>query len=214
MITVHFHGLLTKYGEKFQIAAATPAEAVKALCLQIPRLEQTIKRGNWHVLRGALEEQNDDNEQSLTLPFGNVTEMHLVPAVEGSGSGGGWLAVITGVVLIAAGVFTFGTTTKVGLALVAAGVGMAVGGIVMMTTKMPGGDMNQESVDSKASFILGRPTNSTKQGVPVPRGYGRFRVGSVQVSLSLVAEQLSTEQPTKPRSALVEAAMKGLVAGV
>lgn len=193
MITIYFHGLLKKYGEKFTLEVRNPAEAVRLLCIQIPGLESTIKKGNWHVLRGRLDEQDSVSEEALTLEFGNQNEMHLMPAVEGAGSGGGWLSVIVGVVLIAVGAITFGATSAVGMAMIAGGAGLAVGGIVMLTTKMPSAELNQESVDSKSSFLLNKPTNSSTQGVAVPRGYGRCLVGSVQVSVSLAAEDIKPD---------------------
>lgn len=202
MITVYFHGLLKKYGEKFTLEVRNPAEAVRLLCIQIPGLESTIKKGNWHVLRGRLDEQDSVSEEALTLEFGNQNEMHLMPAVEGAGSGGGWLSVIVGVVLVAVGVFSFGASTGPGLALIAGGAGLAVGGIVMLTTKMPSAELNRESVDSKSSFLLNKPTNSSTQGVSVPRGYGRCRVGSVQVSVSVVAEDIKENASDELRDTL------------
>lgn len=208
MITINLYGLLEKFGGPYVMDVKSPAEAVRALCAQIPGLEGTIKAGNWHVLRGALEEQDDADEESLTLGFGSQKELHILPAVEGAGSGGGVLAVVAGIVLIAVGFFTFGATTPMGMALIAGGIGMAIGGIVMMTTKVPEGGMNQEAQDDKASFLLGKPVNNSTQGVSIPRGYGRCLVGSVVISTSLSAHEIDSK--TTPQT-IIEQAMNGML---
>ena len=184
MIKVVFHGHLKRFGSEFSLEAENAAEVVRALCLQIPGLEEVIKAGNWHVIRGRLEDQDDLSEEMLTLPFGTVEEMHLLPAIEGSGSGGGILSVVVGAALIVAGALTANPM------LIAAGAGMMLGGIVMMTMKIPTADTDQNTQEERASFLFGKPTNSTKQGGAIPRGYGKFRSGSVVVSSSVVAEQL------------------------
>lgn len=192
MITVYLHGLLKKYGEKFSLDAKSPAEAVKALCVQIPGLEKAIKRGNWHILRGKLEEQDSVSEEALTLEFGAQKEMHLMPAAEGAGGGNGVFSVIIGIVLIAVAIF-YPPAAGIALQLGMAGAGMVVGGIVMMTTKVPDADMTAGQ-DQKSSFLLSRPGNSTVQGSAIPRGYGRCMVGSVQVSVSVVAEDIKPDR--------------------
>lgn len=182
MITVYFHGHLKEFGEEFRLDADNPAEAVKALCLQIEGLEETIKAGNWHVFRGALEDRDTDTEESLTVSFGEKSEMHIMPAVEGANDGVG--SFIIGAVLVVAGSLT-------GQAwMVSMGVGMMVGGIVQMTMKIPTADMDNEGPDKKSSFLFNKPTNTSTQGVAIPRGYGRVLVGSVVVSSSVTAEQL------------------------
>lgn len=205
MITVYFHGLLKKYGTEFHLDAKNPAEAVRALGLQIPGLEETIKAGSWHVVRGPLEDQNSDTEESLTLSFGETTEMHLIPAAEGSN---GVFNVIIGAVLIVAGVMTGFNPL-----LIAAGAGMLLGGIVMMTMKPPIADTNQEQVDQRASFLFSKPTNNSTQGVAIPRGYGKFMVGSIVVSTSVVAEQLLEGTENMPDNEWLNLALEAAKSG-
>lgn len=182
MIRVVFHGSLKQFGEEYQLDVNTPAEVIRALCLQIPGIEAHIKAHSWHVVRGSLDNKDSITEDALEMPFGNQRELHFIPAIEGSNNG--IVNTIIGVVLVVAGFMTANP------ALMAAGVGMMIGGIVMMTMKVPQTDLDQSSVDEKASFLLGKPTNSTKQGVAIPRGYGRAIIGSIVVSSSVTAEQL------------------------
>lgn len=208
MITVYFHGLLKQFGAEFKVDVKNPAEAVKAIATQVPGLEKVIRDGKWHVLRGKLEDQDDVGEDSLHLGFGEQREMHLMPAIEGSGSG--TMQVILGVVLIVAGVFTFGATSAIGLAMIAGGAGLMVGGLVMMSMKPPKAQKAQEPVDQMASFLFNKPTNSSTQGVAIPRGYGRMRVGSVVVSTSLTSEELSNSPDGGYAEMVQEIATKAL----
>ena len=71
-----------------------------------------------------------------------------------------------------------------------AGAGMILGGIIQMTTKIPGADTNTESTDNRASFLFTGPKNQSTQGVTIPRGYGRCRTGSIVVYVGLYAEEM------------------------
>lgn len=125
MKTLHLHGFLKeKYGDTFTLDVLTPAEAVRALCAQLPGFETDIRRGNWHVLRGALEDQDSLDEEGITVSLGHETDIHLLPAVEGANSGA--LMTVVGIGLIVAGVFTGGTSSSLGIALIAGGAGMVV----------------------------------------------------------------------------------------
>lgn len=184
MIRINLHGHLKEYGEYFDMDVANPAEAVHALNSQLPGFRETIRKGNWHILRGPIEEGDDVCEESLHVAFGDQTEMHLMPAIEGAGSGGGVFSVIVGAILTVVGVIT------VNPALIAGGVGMMLGGIIMMTTKVPDTNgISREEVDQQASFLFDKPTNTSNQGVTIPRGYGRMLIGSTVISASLTAEE-------------------------
>jgi len=40
---------------------------------------------------------------------------------------------------------------------------------------------------STSSYIFAQAENNTRQGVPVPVGYGRFKVGSTVISVNLLS---------------------------
>ena len=190
MKTLHLYGYMKdKYGDSFDLDVSTPAEAVRALSVQLPGFGEDIRQGNWHVLRGPLEDQEALDGEGVLVSLGHDHEVHLLPAVEGAGNGG--LMAVVGVVLFVAGFFVGGSTW--GPAMMAMGAGMAVGGIVTMTTKLPSGTDPTvgDNVDQRASFLFNGPTNTSSQGVAVPRGYGRLRVGSIVISASVQAEELS-----------------------
>lgn len=188
MKTLYLHGYAAKFGESFEMDVKDPAEFFRALCLQIPGFEEMMREGEWHVLRGPVEQNNDDTGETLHLALGTETEFHLIPAVRGAGGGnGGMLSIIIGIVAIIAAPFTGGAS----MAMYFAGAGMIVGGIIQMTMKIPGADTNTESEDNKASFLFAGPKNQSTQGVAIPRGYGRCRCGSIVISAGLYAERLA-----------------------
>lgn len=193
MKTLHLYGYMKdKYGGSFDLDVSTPAEAVRALSVQLPGFGEDIRQGNWHVLRGPLDDQEALDGEGVLVALGHDHEVHLLPAVEGANNGA--LMTVVGVVLFVAGFFTGGTTWAAwGPAMMAMGAGMAVGGIVTMTMKLPTGTDPTvgDNVDQRASFLFNGPTNTSSQGVAVPRGYGRLRVGSIVISASVQAEELS-----------------------
>ena len=196
MKTFHLYGSLEKeFGGPFNVDVATPAEAIRALCVQLPGFETAIRNGNWRVIRGALDAEDDVDEEGLQLSLGHQNELHLIPMIEGANSGAA--QILIGVVMIAAAFFTGCATVALwgpmAMAMGAAGIGMVVGGIITMTMKVPGASdsaSGNQKEDDKASCLFDGPTNQSTQGVAVPRGYGRMKVGSIVVSAGLYAEQL------------------------
>lgn len=196
MKSFHLYGSLEKeFGGPFNVDVVTPAEAIRALCVQLPGFEAAIRKGNWRVIRGALDAEDDVDEEGLQLSLGHQDELHLIPMIEGANSG--VAQILVGVVMIAAAFFSGGGSLAamgpMAVMMGAAGVGLAVGGIITLTTRVPGATdsaSGNEKSDDKASFLFDGPTNQSTQGVAVPRGYGRMKVGSIVVSAGLYAEQM------------------------
>lgn len=182
MKQVHLHGHLgARFGERFSLEVRDPAEACRALC-QLPGFRQEIEAGSWHILRGPLEDGDDCDEDTVTFALGNKDEIHIMPATEGAGE---TFNIIAGVALFAVGVFT------VNPYLMAAGAGMAIGGVVQMTTSPPGTDYDsRERPSERSSFIFDGPTNTATQGLPAMVVYGRIRGGSIVISAGLSAEEV------------------------
>ena len=188
MITVHLYGVLAKkFGKSFKFDAATPAEVVQALSSQLAGFRDVVREGNWAVIRGEVAPDNAIGEEDLELRFGEDKEMHLMPEAEGRNNG--VFQFIIGVILVVIGVLNI---WNAGAGAIAAGIGMMVGGIIAMTTKMPSVD-TEAKVDGRQSFLFDGASNISAQGVAVPRGYGRMRVGSVVVSAGLYSEEIARE---------------------
>lgn len=197
MKTIHLYGhMLEKFGGPFTLDVETPAEAARALCVQLPGFEVEIKKANWHVIRGPLDDADYVGESALQMTLGQQNEVHIIPVIAGAGSGGGLGMIVVGAIFIAAAFFTGGASiaawSTIATMMGAAGLGMVVGGLIAMTMKAPGAADTSSGVteDEKASFLFDGPGNQTKQGGAVPRGYGRLLVGSIVVSSGLYTEEI------------------------
>ena len=181
MIRLHLYGQLKKdYGEYMDFDARTPREAVTALAYQCPKYKKYLLDNNWHIILG--DKENEISEQELDIHLGKYQEVHLIPAIEGQGK---WGTAIVGAIILVVGVVQWNP------AVMAMGAGMMVGGLIAATTKVPGiQDTRQEEKDKRASFLFTGAVNSSTQGLPIPRGYGRVLIGSSVVSASVYAEQL------------------------
>ena len=106
--------------------------------------------------------------------------IRIVPIVEGAG-GSGLLQTVLGAVLIVAGFWTGGTTSNLGVALIGAGAGMAMGGIASML--MPAATTTDQNQDgNKANKGFGGAVTTVAQGNPVPILYGQREIGGFIIS--------------------------------
>lgn len=182
MIRLHLYGQMKKdYGEYMDFDARTPREAVTALAYQCPKYKKYLMDNSWHIILG--DKENEISEQELDIHLGKYQAVHLVPAIEGQGKFG---STITGAAL-----FVVGAVTGI-VPLMIMGGAMVAGGIIASTTKMPGTkETKREEIDKRASFLFTGAVNSSTQGLPIPRGYGRVLIGSSVVSAAIYAEQLN-----------------------
>lgn len=194
--TVVLHGALgERFGGPFSLDVASPAEAVRALVVQIKGFRDHVRNGHYRVIRKRNAREREIDESSLTLRLGTAKELHIVPVVSGAASGLG--KTIAGIALIAAaiflpaasfalGAFTIGVNTTIG----AIGVSLALSGVAQMLSPAPQTQNGSAAQDQRESFLFGGQVNVTTQGGPVPLVYGRFLVGSVLVSAGLAVEQI------------------------
>lgn len=208
MITLHLYGsLAADYGEKISLNAATPREAVMALTFQCNKYKDILRSNDWHILVG---EGNHISENELDIGLGKVSEVYLMPRIKGAN---GAFNFIVGAILFVVGAFT--SWTGLGVPLMSLGAGMMVGGIIQMTTKVPGAaDITRDGADDKASFLFSGPTNTATQGVAIPRGYGKMLIGSVVVSASIYAEQTTNFMAPEIELELGSGVMGKLISGV
>lgn len=187
MIRLFLYGQLAKdYGEFMDISAKTPREAVTALAYQCPKYKEHLINHNWHIVLG--KQENDIKEQELDLSLGNYQEVHLIPEIMGQGKFG---SVIVGAILFTVGVVLTITGNPYGANLMWTGGAMMLGGLIAATTRVPGiGDTRVEEEDKRASFLFSGAVNTSTQGLPIPRGYGRLLIGSAVVSASVYAEEI------------------------
>lgn len=141
--------------------------------------------------------------------------LDIVPIIKGAGGGGnnntkGILALVLGVLLIATGIGAAGGVAALGIAaestaatvlsgaLIGAGIGLAVTGITLLMMSPPKFDDFRKMQDgSKPSYLFDGPSNILGEGGPVPIGYGRMKVGSQTVEISLNSVELSVKSTSE-----------------
>ena len=180
MVTVRFYGDLKQFGTSFKMDVETVPEALRALMTQVKGLREHIEKGHYEVRADGnlLSESSLDTNLNASL--------HITPVVKGAGKNGGLMQIVVGVVMIAAAFWTaggasMGAWSAMQSAAFAAGVGMVMGGIAQLLTKMPSMDPMKDSEDLKSSSFSNL-ANMTAQGAPVPLIYGKMMVGSKVLS--------------------------------
>ena len=178
--TIKLYGVLgKKFGKEFHLAVESTREAVKALSVQVPGFEQFMLTAHEQGLAFAVF-QDDENIGEDQIDFETGAKViKIVPKVKGAG---GLFQTILGAILIVGGIFTGGLSTGLGVALIGAGVGMAVGGIAMMLMPKVDTLQDQNQDGNKANKGFGGAVTTVAQGNPVPVLYGQREVGGFIVN--------------------------------
>jgi|TARA_R100000406_G_scaffold51401_2_gene34911 predicted phage tail protein len=217
MKVVKVYGALRKrLGQcRFEFDVTTPAQAIKALCVNFPGLEKWLidseKDGVGYRVAIRKEKVSEDDLTPLLLPFSDREVFSITPVVAGAGRGAGSILagalLITAAVLIAPGAATgagfLGLGAAEGLAATTAaakfaaiassaagtlGIGLALNGVAQAISPQPGLNDLDESVQLE-SFSFSNVVNTSRQGLPVPIAYGRVVVGSAVISSNLDVAQ-------------------------
>ena len=205
MKTVKVYGALRKrLGQcRFEFDVATPAQAIKALCVNFPGLEKWLidseKDGVGYRVAISKEKATEQDVSPLLMPFSDKEVFSITPVVAGAGRGAG--TILAGVALVGLAVATGGTGLSLGLSGFSGGLGIsaAVGnvglfltltGIAQAISPQPeiGLERGREAAKLE-SFVFNNVVNTAKQGLPVPIAYGRVFVGSAVLSSGLDVDQ-------------------------
>ncbi|AAZ37479.1 prophage PSPPH03, putative tail assembly protein I [Pseudomonas savastanoi pv. phaseolicola 1448A] len=103
--------------------------------------------------------------------------IRIVPLIQGSKQAG-LFQVVLGVALVVAGAFTGGLSSGVGMALLAGGAAVGLGGVVQMlspTTTASVGSNNDDG--NNPSYGFGGAVTTVAQGNPYPVLYGEREIG-------------------------------------
>jgi len=196
---------------RFELDVATPAQAVKALCVNFPGLDKWFvdseQDGVGYRVRVGKQEATPEDLSVLALPWSEREVFSITPVV--AGAGGGFGRVLLGGLLIGAsflfpgaGLFgasafgafgplaagTIGTLTTVGTALSAIGASLVLTGVSQMISPTP--DLGDDS-EKLRNFTFSGITNTAQQGLPVPIAYGRVVIGSAVISTGLDVDHSS-----------------------
>ncbi|HDV4110488.1 TPA: tail assembly protein [Pseudomonas aeruginosa] len=188
MTTIKLYGALREFGREYQFLVGSTAEAVKALCIQIPGLERFFANAHlrgveFAVFRGR---RNIGEEE---FGMGGAEEIRIAPILKGR-KRGGLVQTIVGVALIALAYFNpFGAFSgPVVTGLYAAGAANVAGGVIQMLSPQAQGLKQSAAPENLPSYAFGSARNTTASGNPVPICYGKRRWGGAIISASIYAE--------------------------
>lgn len=190
MTTILLYGQLRQFGRSFRLSVRTPAEAIKALCVQIPGFERFLSNAKSRGIEFAVFRDKTNIGES-ELGFAGEGEIRIAPIITGSKKAGG-LQTIIGAVLIVVGLVitggTFGAGALFGSALITMGASMAIGGVIQMLSPAAKGLKTSASPENTPGYAFGSAKNTTASGNPVPLCYGKRRVGGAIISAAIYAE--------------------------
>lgn len=195
MITVRFYGGLKQFGDRYELAANSPAEALYALTSQIAGLHKYIEAGVFKVRMGKKAVSQDDAEDELRQGFEGT--LHITPVARGSGNkGSGGIMAIIGIILIVVASFYGGPAAGAAASqfwsgVMALGVSLVLNGIVTMLSKPP---KPMEASGTSKNTAFSNLSNTVGQGKPVPVAYGLCYTGSKVVSMGVETRKLTNEQ--------------------
>ena len=217
MKVVKVYGALRKrLGQcRFEFDVSTPAQAIKALCVNFPGLDKWLidseKDGVGYRVAISKEKATEENFAPLLMPFSDHEVFSITPVVAGAGRGAGQIllgAALITVAILAPGAglvgASFGVTgaaaasgaaagTVLAGSLAAAagnlGIALVLSGIATSISPQPQPSSLDESVQLE-SFTFSNVVNTSRQGMALPIAYGRLFVGSAVLSSGLDVDQV------------------------
>lgn len=188
---VKLYGVLRKkFGREFTFDINTPAEAIQALCCQIKGFEAFLRGAESKGITFAIfEGKNNLNVDEIAMESYEKAEIRIAPILMGSKSGG-LFSTIVGVALIIAGAFTLGTSSAVGMALIGAGAGLALGGVAQLLAPSVKQTTAKEQDGNDPSYAFGGAVTTTANGSVRSYLFGKREVGGTLISGGVYAEDL------------------------
>jgi predicted phage tail protein len=179
MTQVILHGILAKeFRKNFSLAIKRPKEVFDAIsCAHSNfrnRIAELANQGIYFTLLVNGKKMTSMEELSIVS---DNQKIDIVPVICGHGP---FPAIIIAAVVKGA---TFVASNALLSSLV---VGVALMGIQMALSPKPKMDRPESVVNSaKQSFLFSSKANIAEQGIPVPVGYGRLRVGSAVIQSTI-----------------------------
>ncbi|MDD1130498.1 tail assembly protein [Pseudomonas shahriarae] len=190
MTTILLYGQLRQFGRSFRMAVRTPAEAIKALCVQLPGFERLLSNAKSRGVEFAVF-RGKTNLAEKEIGFTGEGDIRIAPVITGSKRGGA-LQTIIGAVLIVVGLVitggTFGAGAPFGSALIMMGGSMVLGGVIQMLSPQAGGLKTSAAPENTPGYAFGSAKNTTASGNPVPLCIGERRWGGAIISAAIYAE--------------------------
>jgi len=212
MKVVKVYGALRKrLGQcRFEFEVDTPAQAIKALCVNFPGLDKWLidseQTGMGFRVTVGKERITQEDASVAVLPWSERDVFSIAPVLSGAGQGFGQVLAGIGLVALAivagpagagflglgAGFISGATASAVSVALGGIGASLILGGVAQMLSPQPDISALQRGKEAARleSFSFSGIVNTSQQGMPVPIVYGRAFVGSAVLSSGLDVAQL------------------------
>ena len=216
MKVVKIYGALRKrLGQcRFEFEVDTPAQAIKALCVNFPGLDKWLidseQTGMGFRVTVGKERITQEDASVAVLPWSERDVFSIAPVLTGAGGAG---RILAGIGLVALSFISFGgalagvgaagglfggaaaagaTVPFISNALFGIGASLILGGVAELISPQPsisGLERGKEAARLE-SFSFSGIVNTSQQGMPVPIVYGRAFVGSAVLSSGLDVAQL------------------------
>ena len=196
MKVVKVYGALRKrLGQcRFEFDVATPAQAIKALCVNFPGLDKWLidseQDGVGYRVAVGKEKATEENVAPLLMPFSEKEVFSITPVIAGAGQGSG--QIIAGLALIAVSIAVpaaaLGLKSMLSIGLL--GGSLLLQGIAQAISPQPELDTTLDESVQLESFSFSNVVNTSRQGMPCPIAYGRLFVGSAVLSSGLDVDQV------------------------
>jgi predicted phage tail protein len=195
VITLVLHGRLgERYahpvtGRRWALEVGSIGEGLRAIDSQMGGLFEFIWESEADM-QGYHVQVNGESIGEDMLGFGFAGDVvEITPLLAGTDTKG-IIQLVAGVVLIAAGIVTYGSSTLIGVQLVGLGLAVALGGVARFLAAAPPSTLGTQD-KSKSSYIFTGPVNTVQQGECVPVAYGDVICGSAVVSAGIESEDIS-----------------------
>ena len=174
------------FGREYDLAVSSPAEAISALCTQIPGFEQHLMEAKDKGVSFAIVvDRKSVPEDKLVAPVAG-SDICIIPVISGRKSG--WVNIVVGAVLVVVGalvyVSSWGLAAPVGTALIGMGASLIAGGIVQLLSPQPKSRTQEDPENTPNTYFSG-PVNTQAQGQPVAVLLGELIVGSAVISAGI-----------------------------
>lgn len=163
-----------KFGREYRLKVNSPAEAVRALCIQITGFRKyLIESQKSGISFKVYSAKNEVGQEQLGMT--GTGDIRIVPQIAGAN---GEFRVLAGAALVAASFLP----TPLSPYLFNVGVGVALGGVSEVLGRGFESTTPYEKDENRPSNSFSGPVNTLAQGHPVPVGYGRMIVGAQVIS--------------------------------
>lgn len=202
MVKVTLHGKMGKeIGENWEFDINSIAESFRAIEANTKNFKKWIIdnkdnfeyyiliNGEQLIFNNNINDLNSLQNSDLFINFKqNLSSIDIVPAIIGSGGGGGFFGFALGAIAIVASFFIPGGGILAS-ALLMGGLGLIAAGVTSLLAKPPpmipytaqqANTMSQDEIGSSGgptSYLFNGAVNTAGEGGPVPIGYGELIVG-------------------------------------